>query len=124
MSVTTDSLNVQRTMVKRRLHILTFLRYQPLWKRRVAQRMDETPQTIGRDIDALHQDGLLETTLMEADDVNRTHLIAYQTTTAGEHAIDHYRVCTSCGHLVDTEAGCVHEYVPLTDANTPGVLTE
>lgn len=68
------------------------------WKKRVHQwitdNIDSLPmaepksvQTIGRRIDDLHEDGLLETCIMAPDAVNRDMIIGYAMTDAGEAAL-------------------------------------
>lgn len=117
MSVTTDSLDVPQRLLKRRLNILTLLTEKPLWKKRVAENLDESPQTIGRDIDALHNDGLLEHTLLGCEHGNRSTYIAFQTTDTGGQALGNYLVCTGCGDIVEPADECIHEYVPIKDAD-------
>lgn len=103
-------------MTRRRLKILAILSDGPLWKQRLGERFAASVQTLGRDVDALHADGLLETTLVSAADANRSMLIGFATTDDGRNALDDYRVWADCGDVVDARSGCVHEYVPVDAA--------
>lgn len=107
-------------MTERRLRILTLLTEETLWKKRVAARFDVSVQTIGRDVDALHADGLLRDTLVMPDEGPRSMYIAFATTEQGEAALDEFRVCAECGAVVDARQDCVHEYVPVQDAFDTG----
>ena len=112
-----DSLDGPTQMRKRRLRILHLLTGQPLWKTKVGEHFDVSVQTIGRDIDALHRDGLLTYTLTDAEDTSRTHLISYETTATGTDVLEQYRLCTDCGDVVHPATGCVHDYVPISDGS-------
>lgn len=120
MTDTPDSLDVTDQMLKRRLHVLHLLTDEALWKKLVAQRLDETPQTIGRDIDALHRDGLLTYTLTDAPNHSRTHFIAFETTDEGEQALTEYHICIVCGDVVTPAEDCLHDYHPAPAAFTAG----
>lgn len=111
---TTDSLNGTSQQRKRRLEILAHLTEQTLWKKRIATDFEVSVQTIGRDVDALHRDGLLTYTLVEPDTSTRTHLVGYTTTDTGGHVLEEYRICRDCGEVVHVDRDCLHSYTPLT----------
>lgn len=108
-----DSLNGTAQQRKRRLEILGLLTDHTLWKKRISQHFDVSVQTIGRDVDALHDDGLLTYTLMDADNAARAHYIGYTTTDTGDDIVSRYRICRECGDVVHVERGCLHDYIPI-----------
>lgn len=74
----------------------------PLWKTRVQELLkehrDELPitgivavQTVGRRIDDLNNDGLLDTEVIRPDTVDRDLIIAYKLTDRGEEAVKEKR---------------------------------
>jgi predicted ArsR family transcriptional regulator len=109
------SLDAFSGRTKRRLEILAVVTDDPLWKTRLGERFDVSVQTVGRDVDALHADGLLTSTIVTPFDAAHDQYIAYETTSAGEEALAAYRVCKRCGDVVDTRQECVHDYVPVQD---------
>jgi len=110
------SLDAFSGRTKRRLDILTVLTEDALWKAELGERFDVSVQTVGRDVDALHADGLLASTIVTPFDASHDQYIAYETTSAGEEALAAYRVCDHCGDVVDTRTECVHDYVAVQDA--------
>ncbi len=112
MSGTHPSLNGSQEMQKRRLEILKTLTNQTLWKKKAAEEFEVSVQTVGRDVDALHKDGLLEYTLTEAEGPNRNHYVGYYTTDKGRTALENYSICKNCGDVIDPSKECPHEYHP------------
>lgn len=110
------SLDCSRSMTERRLRVLSLLTEKTLWKKRVSEKLGESPQTIGRDVHALQADGLLAPEFVSPGDVNRHHIIAFRTTSEGKSVLDDYRVCENCGEVVDTRRDCLHDYAPLDEA--------
>lgn len=115
MTTAHPSLSGSHRLLKRRLKILQTLNQQTLWKKQVAQEFTASVQTIGRDIDALENDGLLETRLVAPKEHSRTHFIAYRTTDQGRDALDEFLICTSCGDVIQPPEDCRHDYQPLSD---------
>jgi len=110
---TTDSLNGTNQQRKRRLELLAHLTDTTLWKKRIATDFDVSVQTIGRDVDALHRDGLLTYTLVEPDTSTHTHLVGYTTTDTGDNVLSEYRICQRCGEVVHVDRDCLHSYTPV-----------
>lgn len=72
---------------------------KPLWKKEVHRRISSdqyalpidtsiSAQTTGRHIDALEEEGFLESTVTSSEDVNRHLIIGFQVTESGEHILD------------------------------------
>lgn len=75
---------------------------QPLWKKRVhdliGEREDQLPllgnvsvQTVGRRIDSLHNERLLENVIVRPDNIDRDMVIAYELTEDGEDTLTEKR---------------------------------
>lgn len=109
------SLDGSARIVRRRLEILALLTERTWWKSRLAERFEASVQTVGRDVEALHADGLLRDTPVMPDEGHRHLYIAFATTEQGRDVLDDYRLCRRCGDVVDTRQACVHDYAPVTD---------
>lgn len=109
------SLDGSARMTRRRLEILAVLAERTWWKSRLAERFEASVQTIGRDVEALHADGLLRDTAVSPDAGHRHLYIAFATTEQGRAVLDEYRLCRRCGDVVDTRTGCVHDYAPVSE---------
>jgi len=105
--MTADSPNLSKTD----LHILVILADQTLWKKRIHKTLQEhgtddtavSVQTVGRYVDRLRENDLLDIRLVNPDNVSRSVIAAYTTTEKGDRALNRYRVCEGCGELVGAE---------------------
>lgn len=65
----------------------------PLWKKRIHDRCTEyleggvSVQTVGRRVDRLHRQGLLQSSIWSPDDIDRDLIIGYELSDAGRDAL-------------------------------------
>ena len=99
------------------LHILTLLCEKPLWKKAVHTRLEASEfdgtnvanQTVARRINHLHEEGFLESTLINPPNQDRSIMVAFRTTAKGRKALTQFEICEDCGELV-TEEDHVHAF--------------
>jgi DNA-binding PadR family transcriptional regulator len=99
------------------LQILGILTDQTLYKKQVADRIEDWAETtVGKRIDALQSHGLVRSMIVKgSEDDNRDLFIAFTTTESGDAVLDDYLVCETSD--CDAFAACdehTHRYVAAT----------
>jgi hypothetical protein len=77
------------------LHILGILTNETLYKKQVADRIEDWAETtVGKRIDVLQSHGLVRSMIVKGgEDDNRDLFIAFTTTETGDAVLDEYLVC-------------------------------
>lgn len=96
------------------LQILGILQDDTLWKKRIANHIDTVSiQTIGRRVDTLRDNGLLDSCIISPDDIKRDLIIAFETTEQGCAALQTHLVCADPGcDDLKRPTEHVHDHVP------------
>jgi len=90
------------------------------WKKRIhanlAEVLDDAPsvQTVGRRVDELEDNGLLQATVTNPDGVKRSTIIGYVLNDASRELLETVGYCRDCGALspnVDNVSCSDHDYV-------------
>ena len=98
--------------------ILDQIMDEPLWKQKLSERLDWSPQTIGHRVDDMGDKGYVKAQLVRPSELTQNLIIGYQTTTKGaavveaeQAALREAEVCADCGELFGPDDHR-HEFVP------------
>ncbi|NUC70710.1 hypothetical protein HTZ84_00010 [Haloterrigena sp. SYSU A558-1] len=100
------------------LEILAVLTHTSMWKKKLHETLEKkSVQTIGRRVEQLQTEDLLESCIVNPDEVKRDLIIAYQTTASGREILKTYHICTSpdCDAIVVDGEDHVHEFSSAVD---------
>ena len=100
------------------LRILHLLTDNPLWKTKIYRTLDtHSVQTIGRRVDRLQNNGLLDTCILTPEEIKRELIIGYKTSDSGQRLLTEYQICETedCGKLIHNGEDHIHQFISVAD---------
>lgn len=105
----------------RRVRLLAVMEYLaeegPTWKKRIHDEagLGVSVQTIGRDVDVLLDEGLVQSEPMTSEEAYRTVVIGFDLSDEGREFVESHRVCTLCEDVVRAGHSHSYEVLPASD---------